>query len=167
MQHYCVGDVSEARMPHLDEFDRAILRVMQEDATHAYAEVGKRVNLSASAVLRRVQRMTANGIILATRTIVAPEQVGQGLTIVLEIMLRDEIGDWGGGDTRHALMEDPAVQQCYFVTGDTDLFVVMVVPNMEAFKHFTDRHFRGNSKIRKFRTSVVMDRFKSTTVVPV
>jgi Lrp/AsnC family transcriptional regulator, leucine-responsive regulatory protein len=154
-------------MSQLDDFDRAILRVLQEDATHSYAEVGKRVNLSASAVLRRVQRMTANGTILATRAIVAPEQAGQSLTIVLEIMLQDETGDWGGGDTRLALIDDPAVQQCYFVTGDTDLFVVMVVPNMEAFKHFTDRHFRGNLKIRKFRTSVVMDRFKATTVVPV
>jgi Lrp/AsnC family transcriptional regulator, leucine-responsive regulatory protein len=154
-------------MLQLDEFDRAILRVLQQDAMHSYAEVGKRVNLSASAVLRRVQRLTANGTIIATRTIVSPGHVGQSLTIVLEVMLQDEVGDWGGGDTRRALLEDPAVQQCYFVTGETDLFIILTVPTMEEFNRFTDRHFRGNSSIRKFRTSVVMERFKATTVLPV
>jgi DNA-binding Lrp family transcriptional regulator len=111
--------------------------------------------------------MTENGTIVATRTIVAPELIGQNLTIILEITLENETSDWGGGSTRQALLDDPRVQHCYFVTGETDLFAIVAVPTMDDYKQFTDRHFLRNTNIKKFRTSVVMDRIKATTVFPV
>ncbi|MFZ1736846.1 Lrp/AsnC family transcriptional regulator, partial [Sphingorhabdus sp.] len=77
-------------MEHLDRFDRAILKLMQENASLSYAEIGSRVNLSASATLRRVQRMKDNGTILAVRAIVDPDKVGHPLTIIAEISLESE-----------------------------------------------------------------------------
>jgi Lrp/AsnC family transcriptional regulator, leucine-responsive regulatory protein len=153
-------------MDKLDSFDRAILAILQEDASLSYAEVGERVNLSASATLRRVQRMKENGTVIATRAIVNPEHVGQPLTIIVEISLENEhVATLEG--TKQALIDDPHVQQCYYVTGDSDLFAVLTMPNMSAYKGFTDRHFLGNANIRKFKTSVVMDAVKATTVYPV
>jgi Lrp/AsnC family transcriptional regulator, leucine-responsive regulatory protein len=153
-------------MIQLDAFDRAILRILQEDASLSYAEVGDRVNLSASATLRRVQRMKENGTIFATRVMVDPEHVGQPLLIIVEVSLENEhIATLEG--TKQALIDDPRVQQCYYVTGDADLFLVLAVPNMASYKTFTDCHFVGNANIKKFKTSVVMDCVKSTTVYPV
>jgi Lrp/AsnC family transcriptional regulator, leucine-responsive regulatory protein len=153
-------------MIQLDAFDRAILRILQEDASLSYAEVGDRVNLSASATLRRVQRMKDNGTIFATRVMVDPEHVGQPLLIIVEVSLENEhIATLEA--TKQALVDDPRVQQCYYVTGDADLFVVLAIPNMASYKAFTDCHFVGNANIKKFKTSVVMDCVKSTTVYPV
>lgn len=153
-------------MDQLDAFDRAILAIIQEDATLSYAEVGERVNLSASATLRRVQRMKENNIIIATRVIVDPEYVGHPLIIIVEIALENEHVTALEG-TKQALIDDQLVQQCYYVTGNADLFAVLAIPNMSAYKAFTDRHFLGNPSIKKFKTSVVMDCVKTTTVYPV
>jgi Lrp/AsnC family transcriptional regulator, leucine-responsive regulatory protein len=153
-------------MIQLDLFDRAILRILQEDASLSYAEVGDRVHLSASATLRRVQRMKDNGTIFATRVMVDPEHVGQPLLIIVEVSLENEhIATLE--ETKQALIDDSRVQQCYYVTGDADLFVVLAVPNMASYKTFTDSYFVGNANIKKFKTSVVMDCVKSTTVYAV
>lgn len=152
-------------MNQLDDFDRAILTIIQEDATLSYADIGERVNLSASATLRRVQRMKENGTIIATRAILEPEQVGHLLTILVEVSLENEHAATLEG-TKTALIDDPQVQQSYYVTGDADLFVILTMPNMSAYKAFTDRHFLGNANIKKFKTSVVMDCVKRTTAYP-
>ena len=152
-------------MDQLDDFDRAILTIIQQDATLAYADIGERVNLSASATLRRVQRMRENGTIIATRAILEPERVGQLLTILVEVSLENEHAATLEG-TKRALIDDPQVQQCYYVTGDADLFVILAIPNMSSYKAFTDRHFLGNANIKKFKTSVVMDCVKRTTAFP-
>jgi Lrp/AsnC family transcriptional regulator, leucine-responsive regulatory protein len=152
-------------MDQLDGFDRAILMIIQDDATLSYADIGERVNLSASATLRRVQRLKANGTIIAMCALLEPEQVGHPLTILVEVSLENEHADTLEG-TKRALIDDPQVQQCYYVTGDTDLFVVVVMPSMSSYKVFTDRHFLGNANIKKFKTSVVMDCVKRTTAYP-
>jgi Lrp/AsnC family transcriptional regulator, leucine-responsive regulatory protein len=153
-------------MNQLDPFDRAILAILQQDATLSYAQVGRHVNLSASATLRRVQRMKENGTITATRVIIDREQAGYPLTIILEISLENEhVATLEG--TRRALIDDPHVQQCYYVTGESDLFAVLAMPNMSTYKSFTDRHILGNANIKKFKTSVVMEHIKNTTAYPV
>lgn len=153
-------------MDQLDAFDRAILMIIQDDAALSYADIGERVNLSASAALRRVQRMRAEGTIIATRAIVDPERVGHSLTILVEVSLENEqVGTLEA--TKSALINDPHVQQCYYVTGDADLFVILTMPNLLAYKGFTDRHFLGNPDIKRFQTSVVMDCVKRSTLYPV
>lgn len=152
-------------MEQLDSFDRAILTIIQENATLSYADIGERVNLSASAALRRVQRMKDNGTIIATRAILDPERVGHSLTILVEVSLENEHAATLER-TKEALIDDPQVQQCYYVTGDADLIIILTMPNMSSYKAFTDRHFLGNANIRKFKTSVVMDCVKRTTAYP-
>ncbi len=110
--------------------------------------------------------MKENGTIIATRVLVNPEHVGHSLTIIVEVTLENEHAAALEG-TKQALIDDPYVQQCYYVTGDADLFAVLAIPNMASYKMFTDTHFVGNINIRKFKTSVVMDSVKSTTVYPV
>ncbi|MFZ1367203.1 Lrp/AsnC family transcriptional regulator, partial [Sphingorhabdus sp.] len=164
-QDYCVL-AGRHTMEHLDRFDRAILKLMQENASLSYAEIGSRVNLSASATLRRVQRMKDNGTILAVRAIVDPDKVGHPLTIIAEISLESE-STAQLESIKERLIGDPFVQQCYYVTGDADLISVILVPNMADYKAFTERHFTGNANIKRFKTTVVMDRLKVTSVIPV
>lgn len=160
----CIGGF--CTMDQLDTFDRAILAIMQKDASSSYADIGSRVNLSASATLRRVQRMKEQGIISAIRAIVDPDQVGHPLTIIIEISLHSENVE-AAAKTKMILIEDVHVQQCYYVTGEADIVVIAVVPNMATYMAFTETHFTGNSNIQRFKTTVVMERLKTSNFVPV
>ena len=65
-----------------DDRDRKILKALKADAWLTYAALGERVNLSASAVQRRVERLIAAGVLRGAHAEVAGEQ-HPGLTIYL------------------------------------------------------------------------------------
>lgn len=153
-------------MIQLDAFDRAILAIVQDDASLSFAALGERVNLSASAALRRVQRLRADGIITASRAIVDPEKLGHPLRMIVEVTHENEHVA-AIDDTRRALIEDPQVLQCYAVTGEADLFLILALPGMGAYKAFTDRHFAGNPNIKRFKTSVALETLKTTAICPI
>ena len=59
------------------------------------------------------------------------------------------------------LSATPEVQQCYYVTGEADIVLVMVVASMTHYEELSRRLFIENDAVRKFRTFVSMDRVKA------
>ncbi len=144
----------------LDSFDLAILRLLQTDNAMAHRLIGDKVNLSAPSVQRRIRRMERSGVIAANVALVDPDKVGLSLTIIVELELVSE--------TTHEidaikaeLSATPEVQQCYYVTGEADIILVMVVGSMTHYEELSRRLFIENDAVRKFRTFVSMDRVKA------
>nr|WP_171229499.1 Lrp/AsnC family transcriptional regulator [Ruegeria sp. HKCCA4008] len=147
-------------MTQLDDFDRAILRILQQDNKTTQHKIGEAVNLSAPSVQRRIRRMEAEGVIRANVAVVDPAAVGLQLTIFVEIELVSETPDEIDA-VKKSLLNAQEVQQCFYVTGEVDFMVVVVVESMAVYEDFTRRMFFENGNIRKFRTFVSMDTIKS------
>jgi DNA-binding Lrp family transcriptional regulator len=60
------------------------------------------------------------------------------------------------------MSEAPEVQQCYYVTGEADFMLVVVVPTLQEYEALTQRLFFGDPNIRRFRSFVVMNRVKAS-----
>ena len=71
----------------LDQFDLAILAIVQKDATTPQRVIGEAINLSAPAVQRRIKRMQEAGVIQANVAVVDPVKLGQTMTILVEIVM--------------------------------------------------------------------------------
>jgi DNA-binding Lrp family transcriptional regulator len=147
-------------MTQLDDFDRAILRILQQNNRTKQHKIGEAVNLSAPSVQRRIRRMEAEGVIRANVAVVDPAAVGLQLTIFVELELVSETPDEIDA-VKKTLLNAPEVQQCFYVTGEVDFMVVVVVESMAVYEDFTRRMFFENGNIRKFRTFVSMDTIKS------
>jgi Lrp/AsnC family transcriptional regulator, leucine-responsive regulatory protein len=154
-----------AQSAGLDHFDLAILAIIQKDNTTPQRVIGEAVNLSAPAVQRRIKRMQEAGIIQANVAVVDPVRLGQATTTLVEVEMESERAEEIDAAKR-AVAADPEVQQCYYVTGEFDFVLVMLVPNMEAYEALTRRFFFGNNNVKRFRTLVVMDRVKVGMSVP-
>lgn len=151
-------------MSDLDDFDRSILRILQKDARTPQREIGRAVNLSAPAVQRRIKRMEERGIIVATTAQVAPEAVGLPVTLIVEVELVSEtLQDID--EMKNRLGSAPEVQQCFYVTGETDFIAVVIVESMAAYEEFTRRHFFERGNVKKFRTFVSMAAVRRGTQV--
>ncbi|MBO1326761.1 Lrp/AsnC family transcriptional regulator [Acetobacter sp. TBRC 12305] len=145
---------------HLDQFDRAILRILQNDSRTSQRMIAESVHLSPAAVQRRISAMENSGIIEANVAIVAPDAVQSSITIIVEVHLQND---------RAATIEPmkalfnatPEVQQCYYVTGNGGFFLVMLVPDMKRYEHLSRTLFSENSFVDTFRTLVVLDRVKT------
>ena len=153
-------------MQDIDRFDRRILAILQRDNKMPQREIGERVNLSAPAVQRRISRMEESGLIAANVALVAPEKLGRALTIIVEVGIESErIEELDALKT--SFRKAPEIQQCYYVTGEADFVLVVLVADMAEYEALTRRLFFGNPNVRKFRTLVTMDRVKFDTAVDV
>jgi DNA-binding Lrp family transcriptional regulator len=150
---------ASSRRPSLDNFDRAILRIVQRNAKTPQRKIAERVNLSPAAVQRRVAAMEDAGIIAANVAIVDTSAVGMAITSIVEVHLTDE--RIATVDAAKALFRTaPEVQQCYYVTGGISFVLVIVTPDMVAYEATTRRLFAENDAITSFRSLIVLDRVK-------
>lgn len=142
----------------LDAFDHAILAELQRCNTTPLRVIGERVNLSTAAVQRRVRALEEGGVIQGNVAIIDPEWAGKPITIVTEVhMERTDIGEL---NALKATFSIPEIQQCYYVTGDADFFLIMNVRTMNEYEDLARKIFYENKSVKWFRTIVVMDRVK-------
>lgn len=149
----------------LDSFDLAILEILQRDNTTPQRTIGEAVNLSAAAVQRRIKRMQQSGVIQANVAVVDPARLGRPITLLVEVAVESERADLIER-LKKSLAAAPEVQQCYYVTGETDFVVVITVATMSEYEALAHRLFFKNQNVRRFQTLVVMGRVKVGLEVP-
>lgn len=149
----------------LDEFDLAILDLLQKDSTVPQRKIGELVNLSAPAVQRRIKRLQESGVIQANIAVIDPAAMGLSITIIVEVHIANERYDLINAIMRNFL-EAPEVQQCYQVTGEADFVLVVVVASMSDYEALTRRLFYDNPNVTKFKSLVAMDRVKIGLSLP-
>lgn len=152
--------------PDLDDKDRRLLALLQQDARQSLEALASEVALSAPAVQRRIRRLRAAGVIIGEVAVVAPEAVGVPMTFIVMVELERERAERIDAFRRKVVAE-PAVQQCYYVTGEADFILVVLAPDMDAFEALTRRLFFDDPNVRRFRTSVAMGRPFRSLRVPV
>lgn len=148
----------------LDTFDLKILGILQRNNLTSLREIGEAVHLSAPAVQRRIKRMTEDGVISANVAVIDPDAVGRSITVFVEVEVISETADQIDAAKREFAAE-PAIQQCYYVTGEADFMLVVVVATMAEYEALTKRLFFGNNNVKRFRTFVSMDRIKVGSAV--
>lgn len=151
---------------HLDTLDRKIVAILQQDNTTPQRTIGDSVNLSAPAVQRRIKRMTDAGVIRANVAVLDPLAVGQSLTLIVEVEVVSETAE-RIAEAKRVFAATPGIQQCYYVTGEADFILVIVVPTMAAYATLTQQLFFANNNVKRFRTFVAMDRVKVELSGPV
>ena len=149
----------------LDSFDRHILTILQGANTTPQRLIGEQVNLSAASVHRRIKKMEEQGVIQANIAVVDPAQAGQRITVIVEVELASEQIDLID-EAKKSFYYAPEVQQCYYVTGETDFILIVSVSSMEDYELLTRRLFFGNTNVKRFRSFVTMDRVKVGLSVP-
>jgi len=124
----------------LDDIDRKILRLLLEDGNIALSEIANKLNIGVATVHRRIQRMKMEGIIKKKIVVVDPEKIGKNILAFVEIKAlpnyEDEILD--------ALSSFDEITEVYWVTGDFDLIIKLVVEDIREFTEVI-------KKIRKMR----------------
>jgi Lrp/AsnC family leucine-responsive transcriptional regulator len=153
----------------LDTIDRRILRALQHDGRMTFDQLAEEVNLSPSAVLRRVRRLEEAHFIERYVALVPPERVGLGLTAYLNVRLEKRPGIGMQNPMalfRAAVQTWPEVVECSSMTGEVDYLLRVVVADMAHYSRFISETLLAHPSVEDCRTSFVLG-LKSTTAVPV
>lgn len=108
--------------PELDETDRRILHALQREGRISFAELGRRVGLTAPAVAGRMRRLEAAGVIVGYRAEVDAARVGRPITALIRLRTPSRMYD----RVLKALGDMGEVVECHHVSGE-DSFVLKAV----------------------------------------
>jgi DNA-binding Lrp family transcriptional regulator len=150
----------------LDRFDIQILRRLQADSRTAAEAIGAEIGLSATAVQRRIRRLRSDGAIREEVAHLSTDVLPSFVMLVVEVKLKRGLKSNLDAFRRKVVPLDE-VQQCFYVTGESDFVLVLVMPSMQAYERFTERVFFENDNIEKFRSTVVIEAAKQGLTLPV
>ena len=149
----------------MDQTDRKILAILQEDASLSVAEVAGRVNLSQTPCWRRIQRLERDGVIERRVALLAPDKIGVDLTVFVSIVTGDHSSGWlkSFAETVSAM---PEVMEVYRMAGEVDYLLRVAVANMAAFDAFYQRLI-AQVPLENVTSRFAMERVKATTAYPI
>jgi Lrp/AsnC family leucine-responsive transcriptional regulator len=143
----------------LDELDKALLRLLQQNNRLTTEQLAASVSLSQSAVQRRLAKLREEKIIEADVSIISPAAAGIGIVCIVEVILQEGNSKAIDG-FKKAMQLCPEVSQCYYVTGTYDFVLVVNTRDMQHFEHFQKHKLMDNPNLKHFYTHVVMYKVK-------
>ncbi|MFZ4529552.1 MAG: Lrp/AsnC family transcriptional regulator [Undibacterium curvum] len=149
-------------MDALDDLDKRILSQLQQDASLTNHELAARVHASPPTCLRRVRKLTEDGVIARQVALLNPERLASQLTAIVEITL-DRQNSEEMQKFEQLMATETAVQQCYRVSPGPDFVLIILVTDMPAYHALAHRLFATQSNIRNVRSFFSIHRSKFDT----
>ena len=149
--------------PTLDALDLRLLAELQADASRSNQVLALALKVSPATCLRRVRRLTEEGLIERTVALLAPDKLaqalGHGLTAVVEVLLDTQAAErLEAFEAR--VCADASVQQCYRTSGGPDFVLVVHVTDMPAYHALVQRLFTQDANVRNVKAFFSVPRAK-------
>ncbi|MFI6585275.1 Lrp/AsnC family transcriptional regulator [Embleya sp. NPDC050493] len=142
----------------MDDIDRDLLALLQQDAVRTYAELGKEVGLSAGAAHERVRKLRASGVIRRTLVDVDPAAVDLD---VLAFVTVDSVA-WMG-DSGPAFAAVPEIQEAHVIAGTASVLLKVRTTSTEAMQDVL-RRIHAIDGVSSTRATIVLETFFERTI---
>ena len=136
----------------LDETDRQLLAALYVDGRATFAELAKRVGLSAPAVHERVRKLEALGAIGGYRAVVTPAALGLGVSAVVGVFTREGVDQ---DEVASRLRGIAAIEDCWAVAGEETFLVKVRAADVDGLEA-TLNLLRRTQGVARTRTTVVL-----------
>ena len=147
---------------NLDETDKKILNILQEDARITNVQLASNIGISPPAMLERVKRLEKNGIIKKYAALVDPQKVGKDTFAFVAVSLSHH--QISSIDLFiKAINNLDEVLECHHVTGENDFLLKIAVNNIQEYEKFILEKFTGIIGVNKINTSFILSTFKYKT----
>ena len=143
----------------LDETDRALLRLLQQDADQSAAALAKNLDMSQPAIWRRMKRLKEEGVIKGVTLNLNREKLGLGVTVFLGIKLATK-GRVSLEDFERAVKAIPEVQQIEHVLGLYDYRLRVVARDISDFERVLRRRIMTLPGVGDLEANVLLSEEK-------
>jgi DNA-binding Lrp family transcriptional regulator len=142
--------------PPLDDTDRAILRVLAEDARIPNNALAEQVGIAASTCLARVRVLRERGVIRGFRAEVDPAALGLPLQAMISVRLRAHTREQNES-FRNDAPELPGVLAVFHMSGSDDYLLHVAVAHPEALRDFVVDHLTTHPAVAQTRTNLIFE----------
>ena len=156
------GRLDGTGAPAIDDIDRRLLRLLQQDARTSVADLARTVNVSRANAYTRLERLTASGVISGYEVRVEPRKVGLGVAAL--IFVTADQSKWRQLWTR--LQTIPEVQFIGLATGDFDVVVLVRAPTTETLRDVVLERLHSLPEVRGTRTMLLLEDLERVPAIP-
>lgn len=150
----------------IDETDRKILQLLQENGRMTNAALAEEVGLTPTPMLQRIKKLEQRGIIRGYRAIIDPIAMGRGLMAYVAVQLREH------KLTIHeefiaAIRKFEEVLECHHISGEEDFLLKVLVRDMQEYENFVLYRMNEIPAIARVKTTFVLSSPKMETSIPI
>ncbi len=155
-----------AQTIELDEYDRKILRALQENADYSMTDLGNLIGLSHTPCWRRLKRLEAEGVIRGKVTLLDPKLLNLGVTVHAYITIKHH--DAASLEAfENMILAIPEVVECYSTSGEKDYVLRVVVESVEHYERLMKKTLIHLPNIGSINSAFALKQVKFTTQLPI
>ena len=150
----------------IDDIDRQIILLLQEDAHLSNAVLADKVGLTVSTVHERVKKLEKKGIIKGYVAIVDAEALGKPITAFIRLTVGTTPGDYLESKSRvvQVCLDEPDVLECHGVAGEDCYMLKVRVTSPKDLERLIER-IRCRAQVARSVTSIALSTFKESSLV--
>ena len=147
----------------MDEKDKEILNILQENGRMTASEISDRIDLSIPTVAERIRKLTEYGFLQEFRAIAGAKKVGYDVTAYI-LLDMSSASDYD--DVVKRSKKNSEVLECHSITGEGSHILKIRTKNTSSLELLL-RDIQSWPCVRRTRTMIVMSTIKETTILPV
>lgn len=150
----------------LDDIDKKILEILQNEGRLSNKELSERINLTTTPTLERVRRLEREGVIEGYSATLNREAVGKGfsafVTVTLSVHQLSLMHEF-----TEAVKSIPEILSCYNTTGEGDFLLHIVAEDVKDYEQFMRNKLTTLPDVQRIHTSIVLGTIKEQSKIPV
>ena len=143
----------------LDDIDKRILELLQEDAGYTNKEIAAQLDLTITPVYERIKKLKRKGIIKKTVTIIDAKKAGKNILAFCNVSLKEHTQAYIN-EFQNKIVQLEEVQACYHIAGQYDYLLTVYATDMDEYQHFITSKLAAIDNIAHVQSSFVMKEVK-------
>ena len=141
----------------MDCIDLSILKCLKENSRQTASMISQTINLSVSAVIERIRKLEARGLIQQYTVVLDEKQLGNDLTVFVSVRLENPRF---GEEFAKEASEHANISECYYIAGDVDYLLKIVTDSSRSLELIHD-DINGMAGVSWTKTLYVLSTIKN------
>ncbi len=150
----------------LDETDRRLLTLLQEDSTTHIKVISDQLNLTKTPIYERIKRYEKEGLISKYVAVIDDKKLASGMVVFCSVALESQKLE-GIESFSHAIEGLEEVIECYLMGGANDFLLKVVVRDLQHYHEFSSGKLAAIPNVSQINSMFVLNRVKRSTVRPI
>ncbi|WP_197081518.1 Lrp/AsnC family transcriptional regulator [Chromobacterium sp. LK1] len=150
----------------LDDTDKTLLRLLQQDGTLSNPKLAERLSLSVTPCWRRLKRLEEAGYIKDYQANLDRRKLGYDVLAFVRLSFGEHADD-APNRFELQMQERPEVLSCHKITGDADYLLQVVAPSLDAYSDFIETVLRKTPGLHAIHSSLALREIKAGSRLPI
>ena len=146
----------------LDNIDKKLLKLVQEDSKRTTKELSLKLNLSVTAVYERIKKLEREGVIEKYVVLLNRNKIQKGFVVFCHLKLMQHTKEFISQFEKE-VVQLTEVLECFHVSGDYDYILKICVENMEEYREFMVTKLTSLQHIGSTHSTFMIGEVKNST----